>query len=484
MRKRRPGRGGPAGRPLLAALRLLVALAVSAALLGIVEVPDRILERAQLYLDPGRGLPIQEELAGEVAWRADWPGTGDTDVQLLGSWLDTDVLVWGGYHQLTGYDAGSGEVLWELAAPEGSRFCGMSPDADGGAGLVMAHRAVEVDGAEFDSCDQVTRVEAASGRQLWSAEIDRDEAYKDSARPRVADGAVLVPGIGRLYALDLGDGAELWRTEEWMGEEEDLDACEVDALPRGTDVVVYGTCAYPEDRSDYFLAVLDAAGGEPDWLRVLPYRHWGDDAAFPDWYLASAEPITLLSSFAGRRKGGLVYDENGWLSAVVPAAGENGFYDFAQRFFAGAVAEPVPIPGRVGSRALVEDGVVYAATDLDDFEATERFGVAAVELATGEALWAQRFPARQVVPMAVDGGRLIGLGHAYDYAEEAVTYEVVAFDLDGGGDGALLGPGVALAGADTDGPATVAHWQDGQMLLLPSGEGGTRPGGGAVTALE
>jgi outer membrane protein assembly factor BamB len=443
-------------------------------------------QRVVLLVDPGQGLPVGDELSGEVAWQADWPSDDELDVQQVGAWLDDGVLVWGGYHRLTGYDAATGEELWLLEPPEDGFFCAMSRETSGGRGVVMATRSMEIDGEENTDCGQAMLVETADGTELWQTEIEPNSLW-DNTQPEPTADAVLVPGRGGVHGLDPDDGQELWHSGEWL-EDDAEQRCTVEAAPAPDGAVLYGSCWNEAgDSWESSVAALDTGDGELQWQRTI--EPWNDDPWPGDYYLAAGEPLTLLASFGEEDSSALVFGASGEAVGQVPAAGPAGEYTVDSRHSASTVAERADddlegrwAVGRPGSLALIHDGTVYAPADTGDWE-DDRYGIAAVDLATGEEAWSQHLPAeRETVPVAVEGDRLIAVGYHKGFSEDHTTFEVLAFDLGDGGEPTLLGPGVDVP--DLDRAVVEPFWQDGRMYLLPYGEGGRNPGGGAVTVLE
>ncbi|MBL8550874.1 MAG: PQQ-binding-like beta-propeller repeat protein [Hyphomonadaceae bacterium] len=217
----------------------------------------------------------------------------------------------------------------------------------------------------LDAEHVVRAVDARSGRTLWSQRMRPEEG-----RDRRAMGGGVAAGDGRIYvtsgfgfaaALNAQSGDEVWRTRT---------NAPFHAAPTFAGGKVYAVT------NDSELVAMDAATGQIQWTHQA--------IAEPARILAASSPAvsgdTVIAPFA-----------SGEVVALLAANGRRLWVDALTR--AGRLTSLSAI-NDVAGRPAVDNGVVYAASHSGI--------LAAIDLRTGQRLWARTFASTQTPWIAGD----------------------------------------------------------------------------------
>lgn len=220
----------------------------------------------------------------------------------------------------------------------------------------------------IDAEHEVVAVDAATGDRLWSRRLrPRDE---DGRRDRQALGGGLAADGGRVFvatgfgfiaALDGASGEEVWRAQA---------GAPFHASPTVANARVYAVS------NDSRLVAIDAASGNVLWN-----------------YSAIAEPARILAASSPAVDGDTVIAPfaSGEVVALLVANGRRLWVDSLSR--SGRLTSLSAI-NDIAGRPAVEGGVVYAASHS---------GVlAAIDLRTGQRIWARGFASTQTPWIAGD----------------------------------------------------------------------------------
>jgi outer membrane protein assembly factor BamB len=224
----------------------------------------------------------------------------------------------------------------------------------------IAAPPVIADGTLFflDANHRVHAVSASDGRRIWSEALRPREG-----RDRVARGGGVAASAGRVYvttgfgfvvALDAANGDEIWRTN-------------ADAPFQSAPTVAGGRVFVITNDSE--LMAMDAGTGEVAWT-----------------YQAIAEPARILSapSVAVDSETVVAPFASGEIVALLAANGRRLWADSLSR--TGRLTSLSAI-NDIAGRPVVEAGIVYAASHS---------GVlAAIDLRTGQRIWARAFASTQ-----------------------------------------------------------------------------------------
>lgn len=370
-----------------------------------------------------------------VAWTVPIKATGAS-----GGYASTPIIVDGTVYaqdldsNVQAIDLKTGAVKWE------KRFD--SPSA-GPNGVAVG------DGRVYGGTgDGAFALDQATGRELWSLRLTRNDregvdmapGYKDgivylSTVPGNASGFYRGDGVGILYALNARTGRRIWSFKTvpedlWdpahkdinsgggllhppaFDSEGDIYVDVANPAPRpGTERFPWGQSRPGDNLFTNSLVKLDATSGEVKWHhQVLPHDLYGWALHLPPVLTAEHGINTVIS--AGRQ--GEVYAfnaENGdllWNRSVGIHNGHDGDNQLALSGSFDQLSTPVTVyPGTFGgvaSQMAAQKGVLYVpVVDLPTTFATQessrsdpalgRGQMVALAIDTGNVEWTQRFPA-------------------------------------------------------------------------------------------
>ncbi|MGD9981234.1 MAG: PQQ-binding-like beta-propeller repeat protein [Hyphomonadaceae bacterium] len=248
------------------------------------------------------------------------------------------------------------ERAWRTSLGEGT-----------GDRVAIAAPPVIADGRLYflDAAHRLHAVNASDGRRVWDERLRPSEG-----RDRVARGGGVATGGGRVYvttgfgflaAFDAASGAEIWRTQA---------NAPFQSAPTFAGGRVYAVT------NDSELVALDAGTGEVAWT-----------------FQAIAEPARILSAPSVAVDGETVVAPfaSGELVALLAANGRRLWADSLSR--TGRLTSLSAI-NDIAGRPVVDGGAVYAASHS---------GVlAAIDLRSGQRMWARSFASTQTPWVAAD----------------------------------------------------------------------------------
>jgi outer membrane protein assembly factor BamB len=217
----------------------------------------------------------------------------------------------------------------------------------------------------FDAEQNINAIDLASGRRVWSEHLRPEDGPDKRAMGggvAAGDGRVYVTsGFGFIAAYDAATGAQVWRTK--------------------TDAPFHGAPTFSGGRvyavtNDSELIALDATSGAIQWN-----------------YQAIAEPARILAASSPAVDGETVVAPfaSGEVVALLAANGRRLWVDSLSR--TGRLTSLSAI-NDIAGRPAVDNGVVYAASHS---------GVlAAIDLRSGQRVWARAFASTQTPWIAGD----------------------------------------------------------------------------------
>lgn len=248
------------------------------------------------------------------------------------------------------------EVAWRQGVGAGS-----------GDNQRLAAPPVISDGKLFflDSEQEVHALDAASGRSLWSRKLRPEDSRDNRALGgglAAEGGRVFVAtGFGFVVALDANSGEQVWRAQG--------------GAPFNSAPTVTGGRVYVSG-NDSELIALNAADGAVAWT-----------------YQAIAEPARILSASSPAVDGDTIIAPfaSGEIVALLGANGRRLWVDSLSR--SGRLSSLSAI-NDIAGRPVIDSGVVYAASHS---------GVlAAIDIRSGQRIWARSFPSTQTPWIAGD----------------------------------------------------------------------------------
>ncbi|MEZ5961561.1 MAG: PQQ-binding-like beta-propeller repeat protein [Hyphomonadaceae bacterium] len=217
----------------------------------------------------------------------------------------------------------------------------------------------------LDADHRLHAIDARDGHRLWDERLRPNEG-----RDRVARGGGVAVGAGRVYvttgfgflvALDAGSGAEIWRTQA---------SAPFQSAPTFAGDRVYAVT------NDSELIAFDAATGEISWT-----------------YQAIAEPARILSAPSVGVDGETVVAPfaSGEVVALLAANGRRLWSDSLSR--SGRMNSLSAI-NDIAGRPVIDGGAAYAASHSGL--------LAAIDLRSGQRIWARTFASTQTPWVAGD----------------------------------------------------------------------------------
>src|SRR5690606_36996911 len=217
----------------------------------------------------------------------------------------------------------------------------------------------------LDGDHRAHAIDARDGRRLWNERLRPEDS-----RDRVARGGGVAVGAGRLYvttgfgfivALDAGNGSEIWRARA---------NAPFQSAPTFAGDRVYAVT------NDSELIAFDAATGEVSWT-----------------YQAIAEPARILSAPSVGVDGETVVAPfaSGEIVALLAANGRRLWADALSR--AGRINSLSSI-NDIAGRPVIDGGAAYAASHSGI--------IAAIDLRSGQRIWARTFASTQTPWVAGD----------------------------------------------------------------------------------
>jgi outer membrane protein assembly factor BamB len=217
----------------------------------------------------------------------------------------------------------------------------------------------------LDGDHRVHAIDARDGRRLWNERLRPEDS-----RDRVARGGGVAVGAGRLYvttgfgfiaALDAGNGSEIWRARA---------NAPFQSAPTFAGDRVYAVT------NDSELIAFNAATGEVSWT-----------------YQAIAEPARILSAPSVGVDGETVVAPfaSGEIVALLSANGRRLWADALSR--AGRINSLSSI-NDIAGRPVIDGGAAYAASHSGI--------IAAIDLRSGQRIWARTFASTQTPWVAGD----------------------------------------------------------------------------------
>ncbi len=243
--------------------------------------------------------------------------------------------------------------------------------ADLGAGsngrVQIAAPPVIADGVLFflDADHRVHAVQARDGERLWARALrpqgGRDRAARGGGLAAAGGRVFVTTGFGFIAALDAANGQEVWRADA---------GAPFQSAPTVSGARVYATT------NDSELMAFDAGTGDVAWT-----------------HQAIAEPARILSASSVAIDGDTLVAPfaSGELSALLAANGRRLWSDSLSR--SGRLTSLSAI-NDIAGRPVIDGGVAYAASHSGI--------LAAIDLRTGQRVWARGFASTQTPWVAGD----------------------------------------------------------------------------------
>ncbi|UGQ13889.1 PQQ-like beta-propeller repeat protein [Yinghuangia sp. ASG 101] len=382
--------------------------------------------------DGGGGREARDDASALVEqWRTPAVAHQPKDVWLPPLWVSGDVVVGVGTEGITGYDAATGSVAWELPTPEGAgKPCAASPTVNGkGVGAVL----FGADGGRGggDPCSVLAVVDTASGKLLWSKDLTTDDRAYPSADVMpvsVGEETVTVELIeDGLHRFSLA-GGELPVPEVTVGKQ-----CKdfyVDWRHSAKYLVAVVDCPQLTGAENY-IAAYDAADGKELWTQA----DFTDEDQPARVEILTDDPLTVST-----QERLVSFGEGGKVLTDLPLDRPDGFLHLDPGDF------------------TIRDSVLVTSYDA---AANDYLGI---DLTTGQELWKQEFDfaPHPLAPGSGPAGQLVALQDGVLKGKNAMREYLALWDARQGGEPSTAGMLPENAGS----AQALATSADGSVLYV------------------
>jgi len=339
----------------------LLRAGVGVVALGVVAVAGYAVAGHGATKKPAAGAASgQANLVGShtKAWSAPAVPASAGNDGLLGSWLLSGALVRGDGTAVTAYDSTKGTKLWTVAPPTpGAVPCAMSPTVNtAGIGAIL----FQAKSGTGQACTQLVAVDTATGKQKWTAKINKAaKAY--GASVMVNDTRAVAVGDAAAIGYDVTSGKQSWT---YAGPGKFCGA--LGGGGTGSTLLLQSTCA---DTSPKQRAInLNADTGKVVWWRGLP-------STAASYTVLSATPAVVAVHMSDSKKDSVMsFSAKGDTQASIFVSQTAGLLDSVHGsfdpdpalFFHGSamIAEITPA-GATGSAAATTAGLLTAFNLVD-----------------------------------------------------------------------------------------------------------------------
>ncbi|MER5312046.1 PQQ-binding-like beta-propeller repeat protein [Streptomyces sp. NPDC002773] len=326
----------------------------------------------------------------DIAWEA--PADGKGSEQGNGAWLVGDTLVRSRFDAASGYDARTGERVWDYRPPGRSQICVAEADVDSAVLLVARDDENRPAASRRELCTTVAAIDMKNGREIWRAPLPAPgDDPRFERRLVAAGGGLAVIADKGLRALDVRTGQSRWTAAV------PANCVPGKATPAKRRVAAVLACGDPEKRrTDNGMpedAELHAAAFAPTTGALLWSTPLGDREPVR-WdkisSVLSADPVVVsAASDSGDKASGAYYSfgADGRPHPPIDYDGDNGHLDDKLRV------------------AAVDDTRLYALAGYYRKGGTRHRAVA-FDLATGELAWKADLDNLPGVNMRLQDGKL------------------------------------------------------------------------------
>ncbi|MES9521768.1 PQQ-binding-like beta-propeller repeat protein [Streptomyces capoamus] len=348
--------------------------------------------------------------AAKVLFEVPLPKADDT-VSTMGSWLTDTVYAKSGIAEIVGYDPAKGTKLWTLKLP--GPVCATTAHVDEDGRTAVAFQPKMPAKGSSAGCSQVSAVDLASGKRLWTKSVKSGDFPVTFSNVTVAQHTVAVGGGDGGAAFDIASGKTLWQPKP-------DDTCHDEGYGGGTRLVAVRKCGTYDD-PQLHIQTIDPGTGKVNSEYKMP-----DGIEYAS--IVSTDPLVIAADVgqsAGDGSGVSDYfsidGRTGTLLARIPAPGDT-------------------YAGRCDGITRVEDckqvvagnGRLYLATESHDgkgdFSKTNE--IVAFDLKTGKPT-GQRAEAGDgwtFSPLRMDGGNLLAYkAPPYDKGGQVVSIDGGSF---------------------------------------------------------
>jgi outer membrane protein assembly factor BamB len=316
-----------------------------------------------------------------TAWAAPYDTTAD--LSTVSAWTTGDALIRVRADEVVSYAAATGQQQWSLPVPGTDVACSASTTPAAGLGATVGLVAY---GADAGSCDHVLAVDLATGRQLWSAQVqDPYSGASSTGALAVAGPTAIILTADGIAGVDAATGAQKW-TLAPPGD------CTFQQLAgTGSSTSTVGAVALAACDSSYYVVDIDPVTGKEAWQARV-----SEPSASYQFQILSVDPVVVNDDLPGPRGTSVarVFSASGSLVSAFPVTG----------ITVGGVPSSLNTASNqgFGVPAVVAGGLLIGVTTP---AGGNRCAIVAYQLASGKRQWVADTP-DPVYDVALDGSEL------------------------------------------------------------------------------
>jgi outer membrane protein assembly factor BamB len=324
-----------------------------------------------------------------VAWSA--PYDGSSQLTTVGAWANGNSLIRVRVDEAVSYAATTGQPQWTLQVPGTGVACSVSGTSSTGIALISY-------GQDSSTCDHVLAVDLATGRQLWSAQVqDPYGGPQPTGLLAVAGGTGLILTDGGIAGVGAQSGKQQWTLAAPTG-------CTFQQLAASAgSAVAIAACD-----ASFYVTDIDPATGKQAWR-----YHVAEPSASYQFQILSASPVVINDNLTGPRGTSTVrvFGTGGSVTSTFPVSGIP--------LDGGTVSLNTASTDGYGVPAVVADGMLVGTTTVTGSGGA----LVGYDLSSGQRQWLKTTP-DQVNDVALNGDELVFIDEsdpAYSLEEAGLT---------------------------------------------------------------
>lgn len=402
------------------------------------------------------------------AWTGSVDTSGKTDnASYVGVWVTGSEVAAADQDEVTAFDAGNGDQLWNWSPPQNMDICALSTSTADGVGIVAYGAAAPSNSAAnsgYGACQDMMAVNLDTGRSEWSEPVSlvpHDSTTTGVDEPGLALSAsalTVLDADGNVSAYTPATGALLWSTASSVKTGVDAQCAGRDRYFDDSDLVASATTAYVN-----YSCV--AAGAPSAYSNYALGFSLADGTATTHLTLTGACRTTEVSTLAY---------EDGYLLADCTANSSS-----TEEF------EAMPVPSASAGAFSTQESIGYANGQMDALGLTaqqevefgfavsgdtlytetgdsESQGILATDLENGKQLWTRRPAAdTNLLVVGADPAGALAVSIATSGNGDSTTLALVRLSAAGGAETT----GSSLRGEDVTAEASDSFYLVGSQLV-------------------
>ncbi|MGW1890234.1 outer membrane protein assembly factor BamB family protein [Streptomyces sp. NPDC002004] len=329
----------------------------------------------------------------KVLWYKPAPDVPGSGADAPGMWVTKKVAVKAAYKQLSAYNVSNGEPAWgPLSLPY--KICGASKQTTDDNKIVVAYMSGVSDKAK---CNQLMQVDLNTGKSGWKKEVPEEGLFDimTDLELTISGNTVTATRLGGVSGFRVSDGKKLFG--KFKGD------CQPDAFAGGAKLIAAESCGTSDAEQ---VQEVDPNTGKPKWTFKLP-KGWKVS------HIYAVDPVVIHATNEAKKTWNIsTLKANGTLMSQVSVnekfAPECGLSILSRN-----------LQGCLG--ATVGKSNLYLPTKPKTVGGANE--VVAIDLATGKERWRVKSPDGTLMPMQVEGGRLIAYAEP-TYSKPGAVYGI------------------------------------------------------------